>query len=311
MISRLACSLSVKDGEEVARLLVTDVEGNVRTEKILAGRDSSEWAYDCSNIKPQIQHSRAQVFSSFPTKMYDESCLGHFYVTKINFPDTKAISSVEIQWTGHSGSITIDKLSLINEATNKSEAVNPLSIEGSQWRYLAEAGEARIYENPQALPRAWLASEVKQLKPEDILSAIKTSKLPDGSSFNPARTALVEEPISTPAQTLDPASAAQITQFSNTSMEVQTSSSVPTFLVTSDVYYPGWRASLDGAPVQLFRANYTLRGVQVPAGKHLVRFEFRFRTFYYGAAISALSLLALIGFLTLAPLFPKRSKQAM
>ena len=93
-------------------------------------------------------------------------------------------------------------------------------------------------------------------------------------------------------------------------MEVQTSSSSPSFLVTSDVYYPGWRASLDGAPVQLFRADYALRGVQVPAGRHVVKFEFVPRTFYYGAALSALSLLVLAGLMAFPALFPRAVKHA-
>jgi uncharacterized membrane protein YfhO len=63
--------------------------------------------------------------------------------------------------------------------------------------------------------------------------------------------------------------------------------------VTSDIYYPGWQASIDGAPVHLFQANYALRGVSVPAGTHLVKFIYRPRSFYYGATVSALSLFAL------------------
>jgi hypothetical protein len=46
-----------------------------------------------------------------------------------------------------------------------------------------------------AMPRAWLASDVVSAKPEEILRAIKTSILPDGGSFNPATTALIESPI--------------------------------------------------------------------------------------------------------------------
>jgi uncharacterized membrane protein YfhO len=83
----------------------------------------------------------------------------------------------------------------------------------------------------------------------------------------------------------------------DTVMEVQTSSSSDAFLVTSDTWYPGWQATIDGAPASIFRANYALRGVRVPAGRHLVRFEYRPKMFYLGTAISVLTLLALIGIL--------------
>ena len=304
LVSRLACSVSVKDGEEMARVVLTDLDGNVQTQSILAGRDSSEWSYDCPNIKPKIQHSRAEVFESFPAKMYEASCEGHFYVATLHLNSARAISSVEIQWTGRTGAITIEKLSLVDELSNSSEAISPLSINGSQWRFVEETGSARVYENLKAMPRAWLTNEVLQLKPEEILDAIKTSKLPGGRMFDPARVALVEDALSLPAQGVDSEALAQVTQYGNTFMEVETTSSLPSFLVTSDLYYPGWRATLDGAPAPLFRADYALRGVQVPSGRHRLRFEFTPKTFYYGLGLSVLSIVALLCFLAFAfPLF--------
>ena len=77
-------------------------------------------------------------------------------------------------------------------------------------------------------------------------------------------------------------------------MEVRVTTKSTVFLVTSDAYYPGWRATIDGAPAQLYRADYALRGVPVSAGTHLVRFEFQPRSFYYGVIVTAISLLGLI-----------------
>ena len=303
IVSRLACSLSVKDGEEVARLFLTDVDGNVQTESLIAGRDSSEWAYDCPHVK--TEHSRAPVFSSFPASMYDQPCEGHFYLAMLRLSAPASISSVKIQWTGRTGAMTIEKVSFVDEANNSSEPINLTTLNNSQWNFVEEAGEARIYENLRASPRAFLVPEAMSLKPEEILSAIKTSKLPNGREFDPARTALVESGISLPGQGFDPEANAQITQMGDRLMEVQTSSATESFLVTSDLYYPGWAATIDGAPVPVLRANYAFRGIAVPAGRHVVRFEFTPKAFYYGLALSALALLALASFLTLAPYFRK------
>jgi uncharacterized membrane protein YfhO len=78
-------------------------------------------------------------------------------------------------------------------------------------------------------------------------------------------------------------------------MEVEIDTPGAAFLITSDVYYPGWHATVDGVPARIYQTNYALRGVVVPAGRHVVRFEFRPRSLVYGGAISAFSLLLLIG----------------
>jgi len=296
VVSTLACSPQISDGTEVAQIKIIEADGNVETRGIVAGQDTSEWAYDCGHVRPVIRHRRAPIFSSYPTNSEGKPCKGHFYITRFNLAGIKRIKRLQFKWIGSSGSIAIQKLSLINQVNGNS---TPVAFgERRGWR-LTETADAQVYENLGAMPRTWLAPEVVTLSSEEVLSTIKTSRLPDGRAFEAKRTALLEDAVTLPSQNADEEATANVTLLTDTEMEVRTSSGIPGFLVTSDVYYPGWHASIDGKEVKLYRADYALRGVEVPAGQHLVRFEYFPRRLFIGAGVSGVSLMAL-GSLALA-----------
>lgn len=54
----------------------------------------------------------------------------------------------------------------------------------------------------------------------------------------------------------------------------------------SEAYYPAWRAYVDGRPVRLYRADYLLRAVPVPAGEHAVELRYESVTLQAGIAVS-------------------------
>ena len=69
--------------------------------------------------------------------------------------------------------------------------------------------------------------------------------------------------------------------------------------VFSEIYYPkGWIATIDNKEVPVFRTNYTLRGLEIPAGKHTIEFKFEPQVVQTGSTIvlmSGLGMLLLIG----------------
>lgn len=307
IISRLACSASVPDGTEVARVSLTDVNGKVYQQSMVAGRDTAEWAYDCGSVKPLMKHGRATIFNSYPAEMYGEPCEGHRYVAILPLTDAQDIKSITIKWVGEKGgAMILEKVSLINDPTKSSKPISALLSNTSSWRPVEETDEALIYENLRVMPRAWLVPEVSTVKPEEALDSIKTSRMPDGRAFDPSKIALIEEPLAFKPQPVDTKPSAEVAHLSDTTMEVRTESSSSSFLVTSDPYYPGWQVSIDDQPAHLFQADYALRGVALPPGRHVVRFEFRPSSFYYGAVISAISLLALLAIISKALFFNAR-----
>jgi hypothetical protein len=67
--------------------------------------------------------------------------------------------------------------------------------------------------------------------------------------------------------------------------------SAPGHVVLLETYDPGWRASVDGRPVIVERANLAFRAVAVPAGRHTILFEYRPRAVVLGAGLSLATLL--------------------
>jgi len=130
----------------------------------------------------------------------------------------------------------------------------------------------------------------------EALAAVHTSHLPDGAFFDPRRTALIETPLAFDFSNVFDRlrSTARIARLGETTVEVETSAPTAAFLILSDVYYPGWQAEIDSRPTQIYQTDYTLRGVALPAGAHRVRFHFAPRSFYFGALITVLCLIAAI-----------------
>ena len=60
----------------------------------------------------------------------------------------------------------------------------------------------------------------------------------------------------------------------------------PGFVVLTDQDYPGWRATVDGVPTPILRANYAFRAVRVPGGRSVVEFRYRPWSVWLGLATS-------------------------
>ena len=72
--------------------------------------------------------------------------------------------------------------------------------------------------------------------------------------------------------------------------------SQPALVVISQVHYSGWKATVDGQKVPLWRGNYAFQVVEVPPGKHTVELRYQDRAFHAGLLLTALTLLASVVF---------------
>jgi hypothetical protein len=150
---------------------------------------------------------------------------------------------------------------------------------------VAHTKDGYIYENPRALPRVLFAANWQLA---DFGAMVQDGHWPD---FDPRKTVLLEK---TPSLAGQPAPAQQsdaklvLAAYQNTAAEIEVDAPAAGFVVLNDVWHPWWVATVDGKPAPIYRANVLFRAVQVPAGRHTVRFEFKpvtgaFRELFSGA----------------------------
>lgn len=84
------------------------------------------------------------------------------------------------------------------------------------------------------------------------------------------------------------------TEYRQNSFSAHVTASRPVVVVFSETYYPGWKAWVDGKPVQIWQANYAFRGVVVPEGEHIIKMEYYPASFDLGWKIGAATLAMLM-----------------
>jgi uncharacterized membrane protein YfhO len=142
-----------------------------------------------------------------------------------------------------------------------------------------------VYNNDQALPRAWFVdSVVVEQNDKIVLVAMR-----DGT-FNPRNKAYVRERLS--VQPADSNATALVKARGNQHLSIATENTAKSFLVVSEVFYKEWQCTIDGQPVPIYQTNHVLRGVVVPPGKHMVTFTFKSTAFEQGKTISIASNIA-------------------
>lgn len=150
-----------------------------------------------------------------------------------------------------------------------------------------------VFENPRALPRAYRVARALP-EPQDLTRALRQLASP---AFDPRRLVLLDRPpralLARPGSPRPPPSGeVRIALYQPERVVLQTRGDEAAAVVLTDVYFPGWEATLDGAAVALLRANLNFRAVAVPAGEHEIEMRYRPATLRWGAGLALIAALA-------------------
>lgn len=154
-----------------------------------------------------------------------------------------------------------------------------------------EGGKTIPVQNPYAFGNAWFVNRVEYVNNAN-------EEIEDLDKFNLQETAVVDAKFKetlngVQAAFKDSLSSITITAYQPNELTYKTNNAKDGVAVFSEIYYPGWTATIDGKDVPIGRADYILRVMNIPAGEHTVVMKFDPKSLHTteGIAYTGLALL--------------------
>ena len=135
-----------------------------------------------------------------------------------------------------------------------------------------KSGQAVVQRNPYAMGNAWFVDTLLVVDtPNEECDALNHIDL--------HTTAVLDKEfapyISNFTPGADSTAIVRLTKYTPRYLDYEYTTGKPGTIVFSEIYYPyGWKATIDGEPADIYRVNYMLRAINVPAGKHTIHMEF-------------------------------------
>jgi hypothetical protein len=149
-----------------------------------------------------------------------------------------------------------------------------------QTEVFAGQSGVKVYENPEAFPRAWSVHDVGVVKSIEEGHDLIQEHL----SEMHAKAFMIANPPK--LETCGGQEWVWFTERRPSRVSLRAQMECTGMVVLSDTYYPGWRALVDGKPAEIYEVNIAMRGVVVPKGGHKISFRFRPTSAVVGAALS-------------------------
>ncbi len=172
-------------------------------------------------------------------------------------------------------------------------------LPGPRFVPVVAAGAVKLYRNEEALSRAFLVRQVEVAGDDARALARVTSGAFDFRNVVLLRTPLPPNLMRRLAASEGDSARGDVSSRGDISwiryqpdvVSLKVATPAPAILVMSDLYAAGWKATLDGSPTPLYRANFAYRAVFVPDGAHTVEFRYAPASFRAGALLSRLGLI--------------------
>lgn len=188
-------------------------------------------------------------------------------------------------------------------AKNNLEILNMLNV-----KYVIQTdkeGKEHPIINPDANGNAWFVSQVNLVKNSD-------QEMRALDKFNSKEVAVINEnefkDIKNKAFAKDSSATITLDSYQPNDLKYTSNNAKEGLAVFSEMYYEkGWKAFVDGRETSVMRADYTLRAIVVPPGKHTIEFKFEPQVVKTGSAITLVSCIGML-FLLVGGLYFEKKK---
>ena len=151
--------------------------------------------------------------------------------------------------------------------------------------------DGAVFENKKTLPKAFFADSVSTTEFADEAYQFLFSDVD-------AKAHSIVETTDALEFSKDSTASAVVSKYGPREIEIKSSSMDDGFMILSEIYYPkGWKAFIDEKETEIYKTNYLLRGIQVPAGEHTISFQYNPKSYIMGSWIARISniIILLIG----------------
>jgi uncharacterized membrane protein YfhO len=196
-------------------------------------------------------------------------------------------------------------------AKNNKQVLDMLNV-----KYIIQSndkGEQFPTINPDANGNAWFVSKIQTVNSADeemkALDKLDTKNVAVFGQTKSEGSYSVASQILKNTFTKDSLATIKLDLYKPNHLKYTSNNSNDGFAVFSEIYYPkGWKATIDGKEASIYRVDYTLRGLQIPKGKHTIEFKFEPEVVKTGSTIALFSSIGMILLIVGGVYFENRKK---
>lgn len=167
-----------------------------------------------------------------------------------------------------------------------------------------QGGQPTVQQNPEACGNVWFVKEFKLVQNAD-------EEMKSLDKFDPKQTAFIDKTFGDQVANLritfdSTVNKISLTDYKLNLMTYESNTKTDQLAIFSEIYYRGnidWKAYIDGVYKPHLRADYVLRGMVIPAGKHKIEFKFEPETVKKGGTVDLIASFLIVGLLGLALFF--------